>query len=64
MPGHDVMADRIVMKTRKETGVERGPRSPEKDAPSEVALGVCAPPAAGGRRKSGTNSSSRSSSSI
>lgn len=58
------MADRIVMKTRKETGVERGPRLPEKDAPSEVALGVCAPPAAGGRRKSGTNSSSRSSSSI
>lgn len=30
-------------------------------APSEVALGVCAPPAPGGRRKSGASGSSSSS---
>lgn len=37
-------------------------RSPEEDAPAEVALGVCAPPAPGGLRKSGASSSSSSSS--
>lgn len=42
------------------SGVAGCPRSPEKGAPSEVALGVCAPPAPGGRRKSGASSSNSS----